>query len=84
MDDADAPVDLGLAPRVVAEHAHGAGARIGEAGAERERRRLARAVVAEQAGHAGRQLERHLGQGDSVAVPLGDACEDERQASALR
>ena len=84
VDDADAPVDVGLAPRVEPEHAHRAGARIGEAGAQRKRGRLAGAVVAEQARHAGRQLERHFGQGDGVAVPLGDALEDERQASALR
>ena len=84
VDDADAAVDLGLAPRVVAEHAHRAGARIGEARAERERGRLAGAVVAEQAGHAGLELERDLRQRDGVAVPLGDACERERQASALR
>ena len=84
MHDADPPVDLGLAARVVPEHPHRAGARIGEAGAQRERGRLAGAVVAEQAGHAGLQLERHLGQRDGVAVPLGDALEDERQASALR
>ena len=60
MDDADPAVDLGLAPRVVPEHAHRARARIGEARAQRERGRLAGAVVAEQAGHAGRELERDL------------------------
>ena len=61
--DADPPVDLGLAARIVPEHAHRAGARIGEPGAQRERGRLAGAVVAEQAGHAGRQLERDLAPG---------------------
>ena len=82
--DADPPVDLGLAPRVVPEHAHRARARIGEARAQRQRGRLAGAVVAEQARHARLQLERHLRQRDGVAVPLGDALEGERQASALR
>ncbi len=82
--DADALVDRGLAPRIVTEHPHRAGARIGEAGAERQRGRLARAVVSEQPGHAGSQLERHLCEGHRVAVPLRDACEDQRQASALR
>ena len=82
--DPDPPVDLGLAARIEPEHSDRAGAGIGEPGAQRERGGLAGAVVPEQAGHAGRQLERDLGQGDGVAIPLGDALEDERQTSALR
>ena len=82
--DADALVDLGLAAGIVTEHPHLAGTGIGKAGAERQRGRLAGTVVPEQARHARRQVERHLRQGHRVAVPLRDAFEDERQASALR
>ena len=77
-DDADAPVDVGGAPRVRAEDPHRAAARRGEAGTELERGRLAGAVVAEQADHPAVGRERDVRQGDRVAEPARHRLERDR------
>jgi hypothetical protein len=78
-DDPDLAEDRRVAADVTAEQPHLAAARRGEARAELERRRLAGAVVAEQARHAGAERERDVRDGHPVAVPLRDAVELERR-----
>src|SRR5207245_528176 len=64
-------------PGRLAQHADGALAGHQLPGRQLEQRRFARAVGAEQTGHAGRDVQGQLVQADDVAVPLGDAVEDD-------
>src|SRR6185437_1494634 len=77
--DPDAPVNVRVAPRVVAVDAHRAGARRREPGAQLQRGRLAGTVVAEQPDHSGVGRERNVGQRDGVPVPARDAGELDRR-----
>ena len=70
--EADLEVELRIAPDRLAEHRHDALARLQLTGDQLHERRLARAVRAEQARHAGRDVDADVVEADDLPVPLGD------------